>query len=88
MRRRRNDTDTETEAAWIAMLRTATPCRKFAMVRSLTQTTLSLSRRAIARRNPHLGQADLHGLFVEHQYGRDLAERFKQHLKTRSNEKS
>lgn len=43
------DTDAEIEAAWIAMLRSAPAHRKFAQVRSLSQMTLSRSRRAIAR---------------------------------------
>jgi len=49
MRTQSTDTDSKTEAAWIALLREATPARKFAQVRSLSEVTLSLSRRAIAR---------------------------------------
>jgi len=87
MRTQSTDTDRKTEAAWIAMLRKAKPCRKFAQVRSLSQTTLSLSRRAIARRNPHLAEAQLGALFVRYQYGEELADRFEQYLKNKSDGK-
>jgi len=88
MRTQSTDTDARAEAALIAMLRKAKPCQKFGQVRSLSQTTLSLSRRAILRKNPHLTEAELHELFVRYQYGEELADRFRQYLKNRSNDKS
>ena len=80
------DTDIKTEAAWIAMLRKARPCQKFAQVRSLSGTVLSLSRRAICRKNSYLKETELQGLFVHYQYGEELANRYKQYLKSRKNE--
>lgn len=79
MKRQSSDTESKTEAAWLALLRTAKPCQKFAQVRSLSQMTASLSRRAIARRHPNLPEAQLRGLFVFYQYGEDLAERLRQY---------
>jgi hypothetical protein len=84
MRTQSTDTDRTTEAAWIAMLRRAKPSRKFAQVRSLSQTTLNLSRRAIARKNPHLTEAELGGLFIRYHYGDELADRFEQYVKSSS----
>jgi len=88
MRMQSLDTDSKAEAALIAMLRRATPSQKFAQVRSLSQMTLSLSRRAIARKNGSLGEAELRGLFVYYQYGEELAERFQQYQKKESHEES
>jgi len=82
------DTNITTEAALIAMLRKAKPWQKFAQVRSLSQTTLDLSRRAISRKNSHLTEAELQKLFVRYQYGAELADRFDQYMKNRSNEES
>lgn len=86
MARQSLDTDSVTEAAWIALLRTAGPAQKFAQVRSLSQMTVSLSRRAIARRHRDLTEAQLRGLFVYYQYGPELAERFRQYQRTRGHE--
>jgi hypothetical protein len=86
MRTQSPDTDPETEAVWIAMLRGLPAHRKFAQVQSLTETVLSLSRRAIARRSPGLGEDELAVLFVRYQYGDALADEFEQYLKTRSYE--
>jgi len=72
----------------MAVLRKATPCQRFAQVRSLSETTLSLSRRAIGRRHPHLKDTELRALFVQYQYGEELAGRFRQYLKNRSHEEA
>lgn len=88
MRIQSDDTDSNAEAAWIALLREATPARKFAQVRSLSEVTLSLSRRAIARRNAHLREAELQALLVHHLYGAELADRFREYLKDRGHEEA
>lgn len=88
MRTQSIDTDSKTEAVWVAMLRKATPARKFAQVRSLSEMALSLSRRAIARRNPDLSETGLRVLFVRHLYGADLADRFGEYLKNQSHEEA
>lgn len=88
MRTQSTDTDGKAEAAWIALLRKATPARKFAQVRSLSELTLGLSRRAIARRNGHLQEAELQALLVHHLYGAELADRFREYLKARSHEEA
>ena len=88
MRIQSTDTDSNAEAAWIALLREATPARRFAQVRSLSEVTLSLSRRAIARRNAHLREAELQAILVHHLYGAELADRFREYLKDRGHEEA
>ncbi len=87
MRTQSLDTHVQTEAALIAMLRKAKPHQKFAQIRSLSQTVLSLSRRAIVRKNAHLKEAELGALFVSCQYGEELGNRFMQYQKNQRNEK-
>ena len=88
MKPQSTDTDIKTEAALIAMLRKAKTFQKFAQVRSLSQTTLSLSRRAILRKNRHLQEGELLGLFVHYQYGKELADRFRRYMESRDDEDS
>ncbi len=88
MRTQSADTNAKTEAVLISMLRQAKPCQKFGQVRSLSQTMLSLSRRAISRKNGHLSDAELRVLFIRYQYGDELADRFEEYLKTRGHERS
>jgi hypothetical protein len=88
MRTQSKDTHPKIEAALIAMLRNASLSQKFAQIRSLSQVTLSLSRRAIARKNDVLSEDDVNWLFVKYHYGKDLADRFRDYMKKRSHEKS
>ncbi len=62
MRTQSIDTRLETEEVLISMFRKASVAKKFAQIRSLSQTTLQLSRRAIARANRNLSerQIDIH----------------------------
>jgi len=88
MRTQSADTDIKTEAAWIALLQRAKPCQKFAQVRSLSQTALSLSRRAIVRKHAHVPDVELRALFVQYEHGEELADRFRQYQKKRSHGES
>ncbi len=88
MRTQSSDTDRQAEAVQIALLRKATVAQRFAQVCSLSQMTLSLSRRAIARRNRHLSEAELRVLFVRHLYGDELADGFSAYLEDRSHEEA
>jgi len=88
MRMQSSDTHVQTETTLIAMLRKATPHQKFAQIRSLSQTILSLSRRAILRKNAHLGEMELRALFVSCQYGEELGNRFMQYQKNQRNEEA
>ena len=53
------------------------------MVRSLSQTTIQLSRRAISRANPGLSEQELNLIFVAYHYGDELANRLRAHMENR-----
>ncbi len=69
------DTHPDAEAFQIELLRKATVAQRFARVRSLSQTTIELSRRAIRRRHPELDETGVGLRFIELHYGSDLAAR-------------
>jgi hypothetical protein len=78
------DTDPKIEQVWISLLRKASTSKKLAQVCSLTHTVLSLSRRAIERRNPGLSDREIDLLFVRYHYGAELAERLREYLERKS----
>ncbi len=78
-----SDTHVEAEKVWIEMLRRATPTERFAKMLSLTATTISLSRRAVAEANCDLSPEELNLKCVELFYGKELAERLGAYLKSR-----
>lgn len=80
MRTQSRDTDLKTEEILISLIRKANASVKFAQVRSLSQTTFNLSRRAIRRKNPDLNEQQINILFIRYQYGQDLANRFAKYL--------
>ncbi len=88
MRTQSEDTHPTVEAAWISMLRKATPSQKFAQIRTLSRTTLSLSRRAISRKNATLNENEINYLFIEYHYGKNLANRYRDYIEKRSHAES
>ncbi len=80
------DTHPKIEELQILLLRRATVSKRLAMMRSLSQTTIYLSRRAIQRANPTFSPLDLDLAFVTYHYGADLANRLHQYLKCRNDE--
>ncbi|MFH1991132.1 MAG: hypothetical protein ABIK98_01825 [Pseudomonadota bacterium] len=74
------DTHPDAEKVLISLFRQASTAKKFYHVRSLSQTTIRLSRRAIARTNKHLNEKQINLLFIAHHYGKDLAENVKKYL--------
>ncbi len=70
-----SDTHPEAARVQLELLRRAGPDKRFALACSLTQTVLCLCRRALAEANPGLSKDELDLLFVELNYGRELAER-------------
>jgi len=57
--------------------------KKFAQVCSLSQTTIQISKRAIARENQNLNDKQINLLFITYQYGKDLAVRVDEYLNRR-----
>jgi len=74
------DTDPRIARMQVALLRRATVARRLAGVRSMTRTVLDLSRRAIRRAHPELGEEEVALRFVALYYGADLARRVRDHL--------
>ena len=67
------DTQPEAEKILISLLRNANTAQKFAQIRSLSQTTIQLSRRAIARANRGLSEEQIDLRFITLHYGEELA---------------
>ncbi len=80
---RHTDTHPEAERVQIELLRKASPARRFSSVRSLSRTTIELSRRAIRRRMPAASETEVALAFVELHYGKELAERLDRYLAAR-----
>ena len=76
-----SDTDPRAERVQIELIRAASASRRFSMVRSLSQTVMTLSRRAIQRANPSWTEREVDLAFVAYHYGEDLAERLGEYLK-------
>ena len=77
------DTHPDIEKLQIDLARQATGAQKVAQMQSLTAMVIGLSRRAIARANPHLTPQEVELLWVELNYGKDLATRLRKYLKDR-----
>ena len=78
------DTRPEAEKVLISLLRHANTSQKFAQIRSLSQTTIQLSRRAIARANRGLSEEQINLRFIALHYGKDLANNVKEFLDRKS----
>jgi hypothetical protein len=75
-----SDTHPAAEKVQIELFRRATGAQKITQMRSLTSLVIGLSRRGIARANPHLDRHEVDMLWVELNYGKDLAERLRNYL--------
>lgn len=69
-----SDTHPEAEAVRLELLRKASVAQRASLMRSLTRTAVASSRRALRRARPDANQQELDLLFVELNYGRELAE--------------
>jgi hypothetical protein len=74
------DTNVKSEQMLISLLREKSAAKKFAMIRSLSQSTIQLSKRAIARANEGIEDDQLNVLFIDLHYGKELAQKFKKHI--------
>ena len=78
------DTHPKAERALISLIRQATPAKKLSQVRSLSQTMIRLSRRAIMRANENIDEQEANLVFVTHHYGSDLSEHLRKYLDNRT----
>jgi hypothetical protein len=77
------DTSIEAERVRIALFRAATPTRRIALALSLSRTVISLSRTAIRQAHPDANEEEVGLLFVEFQYGEQLARQVRASLASR-----
>jgi hypothetical protein len=75
MRTQSRDTHPEVERVQIELLRKAGVARRFSLARSLSQTVIQLSLRAIRETHPDASEGELALIFVELNYGKELAKR-------------
>ena len=78
-----SDTKPEVEDIQISLIRKSSIAKRISALRSLSQTVVLLSRRAIMRANPDLNERELKSKIIEYHYGRELADRLRRYLKER-----
>lgn len=67
------DTSEEAERVQVGLLRAAPVARRLRLAFGLSATVIGVARRALARSRPGASERELDLLFVELQYGADLA---------------
>jgi hypothetical protein len=77
------DTDPEAERVQLELLRRAGPGRRAGMALALSAQVITLARRALRRLHPDLSAEEADLLFVELNYGRELAADLRRHLAAR-----
>jgi hypothetical protein len=78
------DTSPDVEKIQISLLKNLTAAKKISKVRSLSQSTMTLSRRAIKRANPDLNEKELAIKIVACHYGEELADSLRDFLHKKS----
>ena len=74
------DTSPQAERVQIELIRQASVSERISRVRSLSQTVMFLSRRAIQRANPSLSEQEVDLAFVSNHYGEKLAKRLRVYM--------
>jgi hypothetical protein len=82
------DTERRAERVLVDLLRKKSVSEKFNQVRSLSRLMIQLSRRAVTRARKAQSETEADLLFVELNYGRELAERLEHYLQTIHHERS
>lgn len=77
------DTHPEVERIHVQLLLQAGPARRLALTRSLSQSTIEMSRTGLQRRHPQSSPQELSLRLVALCYGEDLARRVGDYLKSR-----
>ncbi len=70
------DTHEKMEQVQINLIRQASIAKRILTARSLTQSAIRLSRRAIQKANPHYTEPEINSSFITYNYGLFLANRF------------
>ena len=66
------DTDSDTEAEMLRLLRNASAARRFALADALTNSVVTLSRRALAERRPEQSEREILLEWVGLHYGLEM----------------
>ncbi len=77
------DTSPEAEKVRIELIRKMSVAQRVAQTRSLTAWAIRVSRRAIARANPHFTPREVELMWVELHYGKELAAGYREYLSQR-----
>ena len=77
---RLSDTDEKIDKIQIDLIRKLSKSEGVSGLRSLTQTVISLSRRAIKQANPELSEKELKYKFMTYHYGNEIADKFKKYI--------
>ncbi len=77
------DTHPEIEKVQLSLIKKASISKRLSRARSLSQSVIQLSRRAIMRANPDLSQEDVNLAFLEYHYGNDLSCSVREYLRKR-----
>ena len=75
-----SDTDEKIEKIQIDLIRQLSTSERVSRLRSLSQTVINLSRRAIKKANPELSENELKYKFLAYHYGHEIAENFKKYV--------
>lgn len=75
-----SDTDEKIVKIQIDLIRQLSTAERVSRLRSLSQTVISLSRRAIRSANPELSEKELKYKFLAYHYGNEIAEKFKKYM--------
>lgn len=74
------DTDSASERVQISLIRKASIAKRASVLRSLSQSVIQLSRRAIKRANPNLDEKELNLAFISYHYGSELSNSLRSYL--------
>lgn len=77
------DTRPEAEKVMISLIRGSSIAKRISVVRSLSGSTIRLSRRAIKRANPDLDNRELNLKFISYHYGEKLARHLREYMEAR-----
>ena len=74
------DTHPAAERMQISLIRKASIAKRTSRTRSLSQSVIQLSRKAIRRANPDLDDKELIFTFISYHYGSELAGRLRNYM--------
>ena len=78
-----SDTSEEAQRVQLELLRKAGPLKRSEMASSLSNWCIEAARQGLKRARPHLSQPELDLLYVELNYGRELAQQVRRYLDRR-----